>query len=230
MLPEWSPLRYSTLLDYEYDYETPGLEHHLMDWESLEGWGRYFKKIRKVVKAPFSKIAEVGKKYLPEIVGVAGTIVGGPMLGVTAMTTVAQIKGAEEAEKDARRVAEAEAAAAVKMQADQIAAQRASALAAEVQRKRQEAANAQRTAAARAAAQRATSIPSSIYSTLPGPSFYQAAGGFALPPGTPDQVAVLDQQPTPKQIGPMPARKMPTAAVAALAGVPLLFLLLRGAR
>ena len=221
MLPEWSPLRHSTLLGYD----APGLDHALMDWDELAGFSRYFKKIRKVIKAPFSKIAEVGKKYLPEIVGVAGTIVGGPMLGITAMTTVGQIKASEEAEKIAVR----EAAAAKVVQDQQIAAQKAAHAAAVIEQNRTLAQQAQRAAATRAAAQKATSLPSSIYSTLPGPSYYQATQGFALPPGTPDQVAVMDQQPIPQQSGPPPAAGVPLAAVA-IAGVPLLFMLLRGMR
>ena len=160
------------------------------------------------------------KKYLPEIVGVAGTIVGGPVLGVTAMQTVGGMRAQAEAEKQERRQAAAEATA-LAIQARRTADQQAAARqAAKIQNERVAAERRQRV-------QQANSLPTSIYSTLPGPSFYQASGGFALPPGAPDQVAVLDQQP---RIAPVRAPGVPPMAIAAAAGIPLLFLLMRGMR
>lgn len=215
MLPEGAPLRYSPLL---------GLDYALGDWDELAGLSRYFKKARRAITRPIKKYMKVTtgivKKFLPEIVGVAGTVVGGPMLGVTAMQTVGGMQAQKEAEKAERRAAAAEAAALAEQVNRKAAADAAARRAAEIQ-------NARVAAERRERIRRANSLPTSIYSTLPGPSFYQASGGFALPPGAPDQVAILDQEP---RIAPVRATGVPPMAVAAAAGIPLLFLLMRGIR
>lgn len=202
MLPDYHPLRHSPLL---------GLDHALGDYDDLAGFFKWYKKVIKKVTAPIVKTL---KPALAPILGVAGTLIGGPALGVTAFRTVTSIQEAKES---------------AKIQAQQIAAQE-SAAAAERVAKAQAMATAAATAQARLQEQaKVSSLPSSIYSTVPGPSFVQASQGFALPAGAPDQVAVMDQQPIPKRMGVATVGGINMGMVA-LAAVPILLLVFRGRR
>ena len=134
------------------------------------------------------------KKYGPEAIGIIGTLVGGPAVGAVLFAATNKIRGdylQSKAEKAARDRAYEYEQSLVDEDVPEIADEimpidpgedyplEPLPVATTVP----------------ASVIPAPSIPSSPMSTLPGPTFVGAAGGFALPAGVPDQVAVEDQGP-----------------------------------
>lgn len=189
MLPPHNPLAHSPLLG--------GLDGVLADYDDLgflKKVGRKLKRASKKVGKEFQRAGrrverEVSRtakrvekeakrgvvRYGPEAVGIVATVYGGPAAGAALYAPLAQAREAYLASKEPMGVGPEivdvyDTATPAPMPTPLPPATTTS-----------------------TRLPRGPSLPASGLSRRPGPTFVEAAQGFALPPGVPDQVAIGDQ-------------------------------------